>query len=56
MYTQVPIAIGGPGLLSTIQFRSDLSNAGLANVTATFLNMMGFTAPDDYEPSLIESV
>ena len=53
---QVPIAIGGPGLPSNMQFRSDLPKAGLANVTATFMNLMGFEAPADYEPTLIESV
>ena len=27
---------------------------GLANVAATLLNLLGFDAPPDYEPSLIE--
>jgi 2,3-bisphosphoglycerate-independent phosphoglycerate mutase len=31
-----------------------LIEAGLANVAATLLNLMGYEKPDDYEPSLIE--
>eukprot|EP00475_Leptophrys_vorax_P035936 TRINITY_DN5990_c0_g1_i1.p2 TRINITY_DN5990_c0_g1~~TRINITY_DN5990_c0_g1_i1.p2 ORF type:complete len:580 (-),score=31.79 TRINITY_DN5990_c0_g1_i1:132-1814(-) len=50
----VPIAIGGPGLPDNIRFRKDIPNAGLANVTATFINLMGFEAPEGYEPSLLE--
>ncbi|KAL6782316.1 GPM1A [Auxenochlorella protothecoides x Auxenochlorella symbiontica] len=49
----VPIAIGGPGLPKNIRFREDLPGAGLTNVTATYINMLGFEAPDFYEPSLI---
>ena len=30
-----------------------LENKGLANVAATVLNLLGFEAPDDYEPSLL---
>ncbi len=32
---------------------SNIENAGLANVAATVLNLLGFEAPDDFEPSLI---
>ncbi len=53
---EVPIIIGGPGLLKGVQFRIDLPTAGLANVVATFINSHGFEAPKDYEPSLIEVV
>lgn len=52
----VPIAIGGPGLTKGVQFRTDLPNAGLANVASTFINLLGFEAPKDYEPTLIEIV
>ncbi|EKF30066.1 2,3-bisphosphoglycerate-independent phosphoglycerate mutase, putative [Trypanosoma cruzi marinkellei] len=52
----VPVFIGGAGLDARVQMRTDLPKAGLANVTATFLNLMGFTAPTDYEPSLIEVI
>ncbi|KAK9193745.1 hypothetical protein WN944_004442 [Citrus x changshan-huyou] len=50
----VPIAIGGPGLPDDVKFRTDLPNGGLANVAATFINLHGYEAPSDYEPSLIE--
>ncbi|KAK0584451.1 hypothetical protein LWI29_013467 [Acer saccharum] len=50
----VPIAIGGPGLAPNIRFRQDLAGGGLANVAATVINLHGFEAPKDYEPSLIE--
>jgi 2,3-bisphosphoglycerate-independent phosphoglycerate mutase len=33
--------------------RDDLPQAGLANVTATFLNLLGLQAPDFYRPTLI---
>ncbi|RNF05815.1 phosphoglyceromutase [Trypanosoma rangeli] len=50
----VPVFIGGAGLDPRVGMRTDLPRAGLANLTATFLNLMGFMAPEDYEPSLIE--
>ncbi|CAM6037066.1 unnamed protein product [Sphagnum compactum] len=50
----VPIIIGGKGLQKGVRFRRDLPGAGLANVAATFINLHGFEAPWDYEPSLIE--
>ncbi|GMH20834.1 hypothetical protein Nepgr_022676 [Nepenthes gracilis] len=50
----VPIAIGGPGLAPGVRFRKDLSTPGLANVAATVMNLHGFEAPSDYEPTLIE--
>lgn len=49
----VPVAIGGPALPADIKFRDDLPNAGLANVTATYINLMGYEAPAEMEPSLI---
>ncbi|PRQ42597.1 putative phosphotransferase (phosphomutase) [Rosa chinensis] len=52
----VPIAIGGPGLAPGVRFRKDLPRGGLANVAATMINLHGFEAPADYEPSLIEVV
>jgi len=36
------------------QLRQDLSVAGLSNLAATLLNLLGFEAPEDYDPSLIE--
>lgn len=50
----VPIAIGGPGLAPGARFRSDLPTGGLANVAATVMNLHGFEAPSDYEPTLVE--
>ncbi|GBG83037.1 hypothetical protein CBR_g36655 [Chara braunii] len=50
----VPIAIGGPGLHPGVRFRNDLPAAGLANVAATIINLLGFEAPSDMEPTLIE--
>lgn len=50
----VPIAIGGPGLSPSVRFRKDVPTGGLANVAATVINLHGFEAPSDYEPTLIE--
>lgn len=50
----VPVFIGGAGLSPQVEMRTDLPNAGLANVTATFINLLGFEAPEDYEPSLVQ--
>nr|XP_027063890.1 2,3-bisphosphoglycerate-independent phosphoglycerate mutase [Coffea arabica] len=52
----VPIAIGGPGLAPGVKFRQGLPGAGLANVAATVMNLHGYEAPSDYEPTLIEVV
>jgi 2,3-bisphosphoglycerate-independent phosphoglycerate mutase len=37
-------------------FKEDLPDAGLANITATYLNLLGLEAPDLYQPSLITTV
>ena len=49
----VPVAIGGSGLPADVKFREDLPNAGLANITGTYLNLLGFKTPAHMEPSLI---
>ena len=50
----VPCAIGGAGLPPGVRFREDLPpSAGLANVAATYMNLLGFEAPPFYEPSLV---
>ncbi|MBS1214233.1 MAG: phosphoglycerate mutase, 2,3-bisphosphoglycerate-independent [Proteobacteria bacterium] len=36
------------------RLRQDLAAPGLSNVAATILNLLGFDAPADYDPSLIE--
>jgi 2,3-bisphosphoglycerate-independent phosphoglycerate mutase len=51
----VPVAVGGPGLPASIRFRDDLPEAGLANVTATYMNLMGYEAPSIMQPSLLTS-
>ena len=38
------------------KLRQDLPAAGLSNIAATVLNLLGYEAPEDYDPSLIESV
>lgn len=47
------VAIGGPGLPDNVEFRSDLPKAGLANITGTYLNLLGYATPGHMEPSLI---
>ncbi|KAL6506813.1 Phosphoglucomutase-1 [Orobanche hederae] len=54
LYNLVPIAIGGPGLGPGVRFRKDVPDGGLANVASTVMNLHGFEAPSDYEPTLIE--
>ena len=49
----VPVAIGGPGLPAGVTFRTDLPDAGLANITATYLNLLGYEAPATMQPSLL---
>lgn len=49
----VPCAIVDPGYQGEYEM-AGLPNAGLANVAATLLNLLGFQAPSDYEPSLIK--
>lgn len=48
----VPFAIHDAGFAGDYKMAPP-QDAGLANVTATLLNLLGFEAPDAYEPSLI---
>eukprot|EP00760_Papus_ankaliazontas_P004765 PhM_4_TR12061/c0_g1_i1/m.56207/K15633/gpmI; 2,3-bisphosphoglycerate-independent phosphoglycerate mutase len=50
----VPMIVGGPALPESMTVRHDIQDAGLANVTATYMNLLGFEAPKDYVPSLIQ--
>ncbi len=50
----VPFIIYDPAYNGEYELRTDMKDAGLANVAATLLNLMGFDAPSDYLPSLIE--
>ena len=47
------VAIGGPGLPQDVKFREDLPKAGLANITGTYINLLGYETPAHMEPSLI---
>lgn len=49
----VPVAIGGAGLPDDVHFKEGFEEAGLGNVAATFLNLMGYEAPSHMQPSLI---
>ena len=49
----VPLAIVDPANDHTYRL-ADLQDAGLGNVAATLLNLLGFEAPEGYLPSLIE--
>lgn len=52
----VPVMIGGKGLPANVMLRTDLPGAGLSNITATTLSLLGYETPSIYQPSLIESV
>lgn len=49
------MAIGGPGLPKSVVFRQDMKEAGIANVGATVINLLGYEIPDGYnfQPSLL---
>ena len=49
----VPLAIGGAGLPASVTLRVDMPEAGLANVAATVLNLMGYEAPAHMQPSML---
>ncbi|KNH09580.1 2,3-bisphosphoglycerate-independent phosphoglycerate mutase [Perkinsela sp. CCAP 1560/4] len=49
----VPVVIGGPNLPANVTMRSDIVSPGLSNVTATFINLMGYNAPDIYDCTLL---
>ena len=50
----VPFAIHDGSGTAGYRLVDDLPDAGIANVAATALNLMGLDAPADYEPSLIK--
>lgn len=49
----VPFAIHDPGYHGDYTM-ARVENPGLSNVAATLLNLLGYRAPEDYQPSLIE--
>jgi len=48
----VPVCIGG-SIPDDVKFKDGMEKAGLANITATYINLLGLEAPSFYEPSLI---
>jgi 2,3-bisphosphoglycerate-independent phosphoglycerate mutase len=49
----VPVFIGGKGLPDNVVFKTDLPNAGLANITGTIISLLGLEPPSFYQPSLV---
>lgn len=49
----VPFAFGGAGVPAGLTLREDMPTAGLGNVAATVLNLMGFEAPSHMQPSML---
>lgn len=49
----VPFVLVSSQANSGYRLRSDLPAPGLSNLAATVLNLLGFEAPKDYDPSLI---
>ena len=51
----VPVAVGGAGLPAGVGLKGqeEMPEAGLANVAATVLNLMGFAAPPHMQPSML---
>lgn len=49
----VPFCLAGTGLAPSVRLRADLASPGLANIAATVMNLLGFVAPADYQPSLL---
>lgn len=49
----VPFHVFAPG--RELRIRRDLGARGLANLAATLLHLLGYQAPEDYQPSLLES-
>ncbi len=51
----VPYAIVGEGAGTTFITDESIAEPGVANLAATILNLLGFQAPADYEPSLVRA-
>lgn len=49
----VPLYLYAPSLVDRLDLREDLDRPGLANVAATVFQLLGFQAPEGYEPSLL---
>ena len=48
----MPFAIHDPGFAGEYRIEPP-ADAGLSHVAATVLNLLGFEAPEDYQPSLV---
>lgn len=53
---QVPFVVVGNSLPFRVANTAEMSAAGIANVTASCLELLGFEAPDDLEPSLLRTI
>jgi len=51
--SKVPFAIVDPAFAGEYEM-APASDAGLTHIAATAMNLLGFTAPSDYQPSLIK--
>ena len=49
----VPLVIFDPAARGEYHLRGDLPEAGIGNVAATAMELMGYAPPADYEPSLL---
>jgi 2,3-bisphosphoglycerate-independent phosphoglycerate mutase len=49
----VPVCVGGPALGDGWRLRDDMADAGLANLTSTYVNLLGYEAPEGYADSLL---
>ncbi len=49
----VPLVLAASAGLS-VQLSQKIAAPGLSNMAATVLNLLGFEAPSDYDPSLVE--
>jgi 2,3-bisphosphoglycerate-independent phosphoglycerate mutase len=49
----VPFMVHDPNRRDQYRVVENPTGAGVANVTATCLELLGFTPPEDYEPSLL---
>lgn len=54
----VPLFLGGSGLPANIGLvpKEELPEGGLTNVTATYINLLGYEAPADYSKSLLKVI
>jgi 2,3-bisphosphoglycerate-independent phosphoglycerate mutase len=48
----VPLHVFAPGVPASMS--PGLADAGLANLAATVLHLLGHEAPEDFQPSLLE--